>query len=164
MPASAAVRLRQAWDTLSGLPGGRWAFSRLFGLLVPYTGTAGLFVDTLRPGYARVMMRDRRVVRNHLRSIHAVALANLAEATSGLAMNIALPDHARAIVTSLTIEYRKKARGTLVAECEAGVPDVSQDRELVVVSEVKDAAGDVVAVATVTWRVGPARSEASPNA
>lgn len=164
MPPSAAVRLRQTWNTLSGLPGGRWLFSRIFGWLVPYTGTAGLWVDTLRPGYARVMMRDRRGVRNHLRSIHAVALANLAEAASGLAMNIALPDEARAIVTRLTIDYRKKARGTLVAECEAGLPDVTAEHEVVVVSEVKDATGDVVAVATVTWRVGPARAGAAPHA
>lgn len=164
MSRSAAVRLRHTWNTLSGLPGGRWLFSRIFGWLVPYTGTAGLFVDTLRPGYARVTMRDRHIVRNHLRSIHAVALANLAEATSGLAMNIALPDEARAIVTRLTMEYRKKARGSLVAECEAGVPDVSQERELMVVSEVRDAGGDIVAVATVTWRVGPARSEDSLKA
>ncbi|MEB3197827.1 MAG: hotdog fold domain-containing protein [Candidatus Sericytochromatia bacterium] len=155
MARSAAVQLRSAWQFCQRVPGGRWLFSRLFGWLVPYTGTVGLRVDELRPGYARLSMKDRRAVRNHLRSIHAIALANLAEATSGLAMNIALPAHGRAIVTRVTMEYRKKARGRLVATCEAGVPDCSVDREVMVVSEVRDAQDEVVAVATVTWRVGP---------
>jgi acyl-coenzyme A thioesterase PaaI-like protein len=122
---------------------------------VPYTGTAGLLIEELRPGYCRAVMRDRRAVRNHLSSVHAVALVNLAEATSGLAMNIALPDTARAIVTRIAIDYRKKARGTLVSACEAGVPDVSAEHDLDVTAAITDAAGDVVAVATVTWRVGP---------
>jgi uncharacterized protein (TIGR00369 family) len=160
MARSAVAQLRAAWQSLHGLPGGRWLFSRVFGLLVPYTGTAGLLIEELRPGYCRASMRDRRAVRNHLRSVHAVALVNLAEATSGLAMNIALPDTARAIVTRIAIAYLKKARGTLVAECEAGVPPVEAEHDLDVTATIKDAAGDVVAVATVTWRVGPSPSSA----
>ncbi|MEB3329474.1 MAG: hotdog fold domain-containing protein [Candidatus Sericytochromatia bacterium] len=155
MARSAVAQLRAAWQSLHGLPGGRWLFSRVFGLLVPYTGSAGLRIEALRPGYCRASMRDRRGVRNHLSSVHAVALVNLAEATSGLAMNIALPDSARAIVTHIAIAYHKKARGTLVAECEAGVPAVEAEQDLAVTASIKDAAGDVVAVATVTWRVGP---------
>ena len=153
--ASPVAMMRKAWDTLSAKPGGKVLFSRLFGTLVPYTGSIKPEIVELRPGYAKLRMRDRKAVRNHLNSVHAIALINLAEATSGLAMNFGLPESARAIVTKLEIEYLKKARGTLTATCECGIPDTSEDRELQITADIANEAGEVVARAIATWRVGP---------
>jgi len=140
---------------VSPFPGGKWVFGRLLGFSVPYTGSVRPRVEELRAGYARVSMRDRRAVRNHLRSIHAMALANLAEVTSGLAMLVGLPDDSRAIVTGFSIQYLKKARGPLVAECSAPSVDASAESEHSIESVVRDSAGDVVARATARWLVGP---------
>lgn len=155
MPDHAApgARIAALWARLSPLPGGTWLFSRILGSMVPYTGSIGAHVRELRPGYARVTLRDRRSVRNHLRSIHAIALTNLGEVTSGLAMLLALPPGVRSIVTSLTTEYLKKARGTLTAESTVAVPEIHGDTEHEVVAEIRDAAGDVVSRTRVTWRL-----------
>ena len=156
--ASPSERLALLWDRCARIPGGRWAFSRMLGVMIPYTGSIGARVEVLRPGHARVTLRDRRAVRNHLGSIHALALANLGEVTSGLATLMSLPPGTRSIVTELTIEYLKKARGTLTAESHVTVPTaISAATDVVVPCEIVDASGDTVARTRVRWRLAPPR-------
>ena len=82
--------LREMWNRLSALPGGRRAFSKFVGMAAPYTGTIHAHVEELGrradgSGFCKVSLEDRRSVRNHLNSIHAIALANLAEVAGNLA-------------------------------------------------------------------------------
>lgn len=139
------------WNRLSRLPFGRTLFSIMLGRMAPYTGTMGARVVELSPGHSKWVMRDRRRVRNHLNSVHAVALVNLAEVSSGTAMLMALPAGTRGIVTGLAVEYVKKARGTLTAECNCSVPAFEGETRYDVRSVITDASGDVVARGTVTW-------------
>jgi acyl-coenzyme A thioesterase PaaI-like protein len=123
--------------------------------MVPYTGTIRPQFLEIRPGFARVAMHDRRAVRNHLDSVHAIALTNLAEVTSGVAMVVALPDDVRGIPIRISIEFVKKARGELTASCHCDVPKVYTPIEFDLHPEIRDSDGDVVARATVRWRLAP---------
>lgn len=126
-------------------------------IMVPYTGSIGAHVRQLEPGFARVTMRDQRAIRNHLHSIHAIALANLGEVTSGLAMITAAPPESRSILVGLSVTYLKKARGTLEATCRCPVsPPVVESTEQVVEAEITDGTGAVVATVKATWRLSPA--------
>jgi uncharacterized protein (TIGR00369 family) len=127
----------------------------LIGRYARYTGTIGARVLELEPGYAKVRMRDRPALRNHLQSIHAVALANLGELTTGLAMTVVMPPQARGIPTRLTLEYIKKARGEITAEARCERPDGRESQTYEVRADLIDEAGDVVARAVAEWLVGP---------
>jgi acyl-coenzyme A thioesterase PaaI-like protein len=155
---NAASMIRQAWDTLSRVPMGRVAFSRMIGRLAPYTGTIGAVVVALEKGRSTVVLEDRPRVRNHLRCIHAVALVNLAEVTGNTALAYSMPSDARFIVAGISIEYQKKARGRITAE---GVcPDIPDNRraEYAVHVTMRDQAGDVVATSTLRTLVGAQRA------
>jgi len=145
------ARISLWWKRLSRLPFGRTLFSIMLGRMAPYTGTMGARVVELSPGHSKWMLRDRRRVRNHLNSVHAVALVNLAEVSSGTAMLTALPAGTRGIVTGLSMQYLKKARGTLTAECTCSVPAFEGETRYDVSAIVTDSDGDVVARGTVTW-------------
>jgi acyl-coenzyme A thioesterase PaaI-like protein len=149
--------LVSAWKAAQRVPGGKALFSKAIGRVAPYTGSIGATVVSLRAGFARVELRDRRAVRNHLGSVHAIALANFAEKTTGLAMLSGLPENTRGILSGLTMEYLKKGRGTLVAECTAPRVTTNETARYEVVGEIRDGAGLLVARGTATWQVGPTR-------
>lgn len=162
MPASPGTRLLRLWRTLSPLPGGQWLFAMFFSRMVPYSGSVGPRIRHLEPGHCRVEIPDRRSNRQHLGSVHAIALMNVAEMASGLAMMSGLPDGIRGIVTDISIAYLKKARGTITAVSRVTVPTVTSDQDFEVISECLDREQVVVARAKVTWRLGPVREKAAP--
>ena len=156
--AASVTTLRAWWSRFQDLPGGPWLFSRLFGLAIPYSGSVKPDILVLEPGRAVIAMRDRRAVRNHLASIHAIAVANLAEMTTGLALGYGLPEGMRTILVRVECEFLKKARGTITATCDAPVVTEIVEKEVLVESILAERSrATVVAKARAVWLAGPVR-------
>lgn len=146
------------WRRLASLPGGKRLFSLVLGRYVPYTGSIGAVIHRLEPGLCVASLRDRRCVRNHLGSIHAMALANLGEMVTGLALMNSLPDGARGILTGFAVDYLKKARGELTAECRCEIPADNCEHAYQLTGNIRDAEGDIVSIAQARWLVGPEKT------
>lgn len=157
MAQTPGTRLLALWRRLKGWPAGEWLFARIFSYTVPYSGSVQPRIRVLEPGHAEVQIPDVRANRQHLGSVHAIALMNVAEMASGLAMMAGLPTNVRGIVTALQMTYHKKARGTIRAVSRVTVPTVTADQDFEVLAECFDPSGTLVATGRVTWRLGPAR-------
>ncbi len=133
---------------------------------MPYTGSMGAVVKIIRPGESQIQLKERRKVRNHLQSVHAIALANLAEFAGNLALVSAMPDDARFIVKNFSIDYIKKARGIITAECSCPTLESNEKSEQHLQIYLKNQDGDIVTTAQMISVVGPKQSsskEASPG-
>lgn len=155
-PENSIYRL---WKKLQRWPLGHRVFSFAINRYVPYTGSMGATVIELAPGFARVQLRERRRVRNHLHSIHAIALANLAELTANLALLAGLPDDARFIPDGISVEYLKKARGIVVGEARTEILSSNEKRRVEIHVQITDARGDVVARSIIRSLVGPKKTK-----
>ncbi len=152
---SISQRIIGGWDKLHRKPGGKFLFSFLIGRFVPYSGSIGARVEEFRPGYARLSLKDRKKVRNHLGSFHAIAMANLGELTTGLAVIFGTPPESRSILRSLEVSYEKKARGLLTSTCSCEPVSPTENTEYIIKAEIRDEAADVVSVVSAVWVIGP---------
>ena len=154
MPGAESI-IMEKWKRASGSKIGRWLFSRGVGRFAPYTGTIDARVEELEPGRSLVTMRDRKAVRNHLNSVHAVALTNLIELTGSLSIIASLPPETRMIPIRLETDFIKKGRGLMTAEANCIIPSSNEKAELPATVVIRDNVGDEVARGRVTVVIGP---------
>lgn len=138
-------------------PAGRWAFSRAICLKAPYFSTIAPRFEALEVGRCEVRIRDRRRVHNHIGTVHAIALCNLAELSAGLMAEVTVPASMRWIPQGMTVEYPAKARGTMhaVATPESAVHESASGYAWAVAVSVRDDAGHEVFRARITMWVSP---------
>lgn len=159
-PTSSALR---AWQALARWPGGRWLFSRAVCFRAPYFAGIRPAVVDLRPGRCEVRIARRRAVTNHLGTVHAIAMCNMAELAAGLATDATLPATHRWIPRAMSVEYLRKATTGLRGVAEVPAMEWGPGaRDVAVPVAVTDAAGECVFRAVVTMRVSPRRVQAAP--
>lgn len=146
------------WTSLQRLPGGIGnrvvdTFAKIY---VPHAARMGFHLVKLTEREVETTMPDRRRNRNHLSSLHAMALAHQGEFTCGVLLLYALaPKGYRTILTRYEIDYLAKARGTVTGRAKLRIPKGKLDgRNVVVAGELSDESGRVVARVKTTWRVG----------
>ena len=147
------------WKRLEAKPFGKWLFSRLICWKAPYFATIAPRFRELGLGRSRVTMKKRRAVTNHIGTVHAIAMCNLAELAAGTMTEVSIPLSMRWLPKGMTVEYVKKAQGDIEAVATVGAIAEGPGRDVPVSVEMKDGAGEVVCRATITMWVAPRKRD-----
>jgi len=145
-------------------PSWRWRLNFLLPWMIPFNRPHGFKVRPLLGGGIEVSIPNWRVNHNHIKGIHACALATASEMCSGLSVMEHLdPKKYRIIMRSLHMAYHYQAKQQALAKC---VPTATEISELVLqplqqqdtvdytsTIEVYDQSGNHLATGTVTWQV-----------
>ena len=151
------MRILDLYNRLADKPGGRWLFSKLVCFKAPYFASIAPRIESLEPGRGIATLAHRRRVTNHLGTVHAIALCNLAEFVGGLTCDASIPPSMRWIPKGMTVAYLKKAVGRMRAIATPAFPprEAEAGYELPFEVVVEDPAGDVVFRATIAMWVSP---------
>jgi uncharacterized protein (TIGR00369 family) len=144
-----------AWNRLESKPFGKAIFSRVICWKAPYFGTISPRFVELRPGFARVAMRKRRGVQNHIGTVHAIAMCNLAELAAGTLTEVSIPASMRWLPKGMQVEYVRRAESDVEATATLPAVEEGDAREVPATVEVRDRAGEVVCRAVITMWVSP---------
>jgi uncharacterized protein (TIGR00369 family) len=151
-------RVLDLWKRCEGLPFGKALFSRLICWKAPYFGSIRPRFEEFRPGYSRVSLRKRRAVTNHIGTVHAIAMCNLAELAAGTMTEISIPATMRWLPKGMTVEYLRKATTGVEAVATVGAIAEGPAREVPVAVEIRDASGEAVCRATIAMWVSPRKA------
>lgn len=152
---SAALSL---WNKLEGKPLGKWLFSRIICFKAPYFASIKPRFEALAPGHARVRMAKRRAVTNHIGTVHAIAMCNLAELAGGTATDAAMPKNMRWLPKSMKVDYLQKAQTDLTGECRFEPPPEGPARDFDVTVNICDQRGEDVMRAVITMYLSPKKA------
>ena len=152
-----AADILMLYRKLSDKPLGKWLFSKLVCLKAPYFGSIKPRIEVLEPGRGVATIAHRRRVTNHIGTVHAIALCNLAEFVGGLACDVSIPASMRWIPRGMTVEYLKKAVGSMRATATpAFAPrDAAEGYELPFEVVIENPQGEAVFKASIAMWVSP---------
>lgn len=137
--------------------------SRVLQEVIPFNRPHRLKIVSLGPNQCVVSLPWRRRNLNHLRTMHACALATAAEYASGLCiLSLFGVGGVRLIMSDLHMHYSRRAESACLATAsisesqQEGIQEaLNRDgrASLLLHSTVRDSSGDVVAEADIEWHL-----------
>ena len=136
----------------------------LLGRIIPFNRPHGFVIEELRDDYLRTTAPYRRSNHNHLRGIHACAIATIAEFSGGYLLLSRLdPKQYRLIMSRIEVDYVYQAKERIVSESD--LPEERLQQEIVeplrsqeaitilMESRISDILGNRIATAVTAWQV-----------
>ncbi|WP_129788537.1 hotdog fold domain-containing protein [Promicromonospora panici] len=153
--------LHAFWKSANSLPViggllGKRIFTLAYTFKAPYFGSIAPRVVNMLPNRAEVVVPNRRRNRNHIGTVHAIAVCNGLEMAMGALAEATVPDDKRWLPKGMEVAYLAKSTGdvTCVAETDQDQWD-GDDRDLPVRVRATLDDGTVVVQGTIHLWVTP---------
>ncbi len=144
------------YNKLTRYPAGRWLFARAVCFQAPYFGSIRPRFDRLEAGISEAHIKCRRSVQNHIGTIHAIALCNLAELVAGVGIEATLSEDRRWIPKGMQVHYLAKCKHSAHAKARIVIPvEIGAGVDCIVPVEIFDRDGTKVAHADINMWVTP---------
>jgi acyl-coenzyme A thioesterase PaaI-like protein len=113
----------ELFKKFSSYPLGKKLFSKIVARRAPYFSSIAPVIFELSETNCVVLLKKRKAVLNHIKTVHAIAMCNACELAFGMTMEAGgLPKNLRWIPKGMTVRYLKKAETDLKAI--AHVPNI----------------------------------------
>lgn len=137
-----------------------WLGNRLITFMFRHTvklaGTASLRILGTDGKQVTFKLRNKKKIQNHIGSVHAAAMALLAESATGFVTGINLPGDKLPLMKSMNLNYVRRASGDLIAVASLTDQQIIQMQEaekgeVNVKVQVTDENGDVPVECEMIW-------------
>ena len=125
-------------------------WSKAFGRVVPMVGTANIRYLEVDKNHVTVRIENQRNMQNHIKGVHAAAMALLAETATGFLTGLHIPDDRILLIKSLHVDYLKVAQGgltanaTLSADQQKFIADNEKGELLIPVTVIDDSGNEPI--------------------
>ena len=150
--------LRKFVDKVNQYPG--WLSSllmtQMFRYKVKLAGTTGIEVLHTDGKTVTYRQKNKRKAQNHIGSVHAAAMALLAESCTGFIVGINLPGDKLPLIKTMKLNYVKRASGDMTAVAsltdeQIALMQTQEKGEVNVAVKVTDASGIVPVECEMLW-------------
>jgi len=101
-----------------------YLLTKLFSTHVKFAGTTGVKLESVNNNHAKLVLKNRKKIQNHIGGIHAIAAALLAESATGIVFGMNVLDSCVPLLKSMTSHYQRRMKGNLIAVAKITEADV----------------------------------------
>jgi acyl-coenzyme A thioesterase PaaI-like protein len=111
------------YQKLEKYPFGKKIFSIIVSRVAPYFATINPHISELMPNQCTCIIRKRKKVFNHIKTVHVIAICNGLEMAMGVMAEASVPKHLRWIPKAMTVDYSAKADSNIRCVAKVNAED-----------------------------------------
>lgn len=146
------MAVMELYRSFQKFPLGNYLFLKAVCLKAPYFSSIKPELLHFNEGEIEIKLPKRKAVYNHIGTVHAIAMCNLAELCGGLCIDSVIPKDKRWIPKGMSVDYLAKATTSLIGKCKVSKDSIQLGDNKVLV-EVFDSSEKIVFRANINMYV-----------